>query len=426
MRLSDLQLPEPLQRTDSERNHEMRQGKRGILPPTRTNAVAVSNTASNLRPGLLRRVRSQNKATGIYMTAEDIRDDAINIFFEWLESELDKVDSFYQIKEEEAVRKLDELREQLHIMRDVRIAEVRKNITPDAERDENGISNEAEPNRKINSKKKHLWNPVAGAVKSFVPDPSHSILAAETLQRITTATSHVSDYLPKIGQRAKTLDEGIEEGAVRQVVPAQRDYTPRKPINDITYNVAKRKLKTAIIEYYHGLELLKSYCHQNREGLRKINKKFDKATGLRTSKQFMSEKVNKSYFGMSDVLDNLIYQTEDLFARYFQGGDRKHAVERLRTKEKSSLYYGSWFRSALLLGLSIPLAITGLLLGLQATDHPETGEKAVYILQVAPSHVQLSSCRLTLFSKALGRILFAFAICVGLHCQLSGVGEEQN
>lgn len=322
------------------------------------------------------------------LNVDDIREEAIEEFFRWLEAELRKIDSFYKMKEEEAARRLEELREQLHIMRDIKIAEIRGTA-----RVNSSSSADNEPNNDgatQKRKKKNGWDPIGVVRHSFVPESGP--MGKRSLQRMNTATSH---HLPDLGPHVphdftatrNSLQANTTEqrGFFRQMTAAQRDYAHRKPLNEITYRVAKRKLKAAMIEYYRGLELLKSYCHQNLEGLRKITKKFDKATALRTSKRFMTEKVSKSYFGSTDILEHLIHQTEDLFSRYFESGDRKHAVERLRTKEKSHEFYGSTFRSGVLLGVGVFAAIQGTVMGLNAAAMPETADQTSYLLQVSCS-----------------------------------------
>lgn len=399
-----LQLPEPMQPLGLDSTEAGTTKVRHIpggpdisitkrkLFPFHKNKGLTSFTLANSRPALLKRVISTTRVSGAAsggkdVNVDDIREEAIEEFFQWLEAELKKIDTFYRLKEEEAARRLEELHEQLHIMRDMRLAEIRgptkSGPASSAEHDPEGEGDAQK------HKKPHVWYQ-AGVVRNpFGSEPSPGkIKKAESLQRITTATSqHYPDlggHLPPsfVTNRSSL---GIEHRRIfDQRIPDHRDYAiQRKPMNEITYRVARRKLKTAMIEYYRGLELLKSYCHQNQEGLRKITKKFDKATGLRTSKRFMAEKISKSYFGASDVLETLMHQTEDLFARYFERGDRKHAVERLRTREKSHEFYGSTFRSGILLGLGVFGAIQGLVLGLEGTTIPEIADQSSYLLQVS-------------------------------------------
>lgn len=170
-----------------------------------------------------------------------------------------------------------------------------------------------------------------------------------------------------------------------------RDYVRRapirKPLNNPAHRVAKRKLKKAYIEYYHGLEMLKSYVTVNRECFRKITKKFDKASGLRTSHRFMTEYVDKSRFGAADnELDDLLNDTEGLFARFFERGNRKEASARLRSRESKTVYYASVWRSGFYIGLALVIAAYGLynaVVKLYDANSPERAVRTSYLLQVS-------------------------------------------
>ncbi|KAF8419785.1 SPX domain-containing protein [Terfezia claveryi] len=382
-----LQLPEPMQplyHNNSE--SEARSGKirhihggpdisitKRKLFSFHKNKRLTSFTMANSHP------TARVPAAAIVDKVDGVREEAIENFFRWLEAELRKIDTFYKIKEDEAARKLEELREQLHIMRDMRSAELRAATGPHS----SGVGSQ-KPNGGGNlqqHKPSHNWNLVARIRYSFFPELPAS---NERKSRVAPATSQLVPDLrgyPPAGliPNGDSIPAHAHEHSafLRKMTPGQRDYAVhRKPMNEITYRVAKRKLKIAMIEYYRGLELLKSYCHQNQEGLRKIIKKFDKATGLRTSKRFTTEKISKSYFGSSDILETLIHQTEDLFSRYFARGDKKHAIERLRTGEKSREFYGSTFRSGILLGLGVFAIIHGMMKAV------ETKEQSLYLLQI--------------------------------------------
>ncbi|KAG6546093.1 hypothetical protein Mapa_012499 [Marchantia paleacea] len=68
---------------------------------------------------------------------------------------------------------------------------------------------------------------------------------------------------------------------------------------------AEKMLRTAFIEYYRGLNLLKSYSSLNMVAFAKILKKFDKVSGHRASAIYLKV-VETSYFNTSDkVTDNL-------------------------------------------------------------------------------------------------------------------------
>lgn len=241
-------------------------------------------------------------------------------FFEFLDNELTKIDSFYQMKEQEATDKLRVLRQQLHIMRDQRIQEVlvakraAKSDGPEAQQRPNGFV-------KLNSNR----------LKDTLVGKNRFGKNSEALAEMAAPGMHAQD---------------------REFISNRRDFMRRQdpPSQEVSYRSAKRKLKHALQEFYRGVELLKGYAYLNRTAFRKINKKYDKAVSARPSLRYMSEKVNKAAFVQSEVIESLMVAVEDLYARYFERGNRKIAVSKLRhTIKKSGDYSPNTFRSGLLL-----------------------------------------------------------------------------
>ncbi|KAJ5775214.1 uncharacterized protein N7511_000225 [Penicillium nucicola] len=276
-------------------------------------------------------------------------------FFEFLDSELNKIDSFYQMKEQEATDKLRVLRQQLHIMRDQRIQEVlmakraAKGDGPESQQRPNGFV-------KLNSHR----------LKHTLVGKNRFGKNSEALAEMATPGMHAQD---------------------REFISNRRDFMRRQdpPSQEVSYRSAKRKLKHALQEFYRGVELLKGYAYLNRTAFRKINKKYDKAVNARPPLRYMSEKINKAAFVQSDVIESLMVAVEDLYARYFERGNRKIAASKLRhTLKKSGDYSPNTFRSGLLLMGGALFSIKGLV---DATHHLRTAdvEKQVqtsYLLQL--------------------------------------------
>ncbi|KAJ5795153.1 SPX N-terminal [Penicillium paradoxum] len=276
-------------------------------------------------------------------------------FFHFLDSELDKIDAFYVMKEQEATEKLRVLRQQLHIMRDQRIQEVlgAKKVSK---------NNNAEAQQRANAFAKLNGS----LLKDTFVGKGRFGKNSEALAEMATPGIHPED---------------------REFIVNRRDFMRRQdpPNQEVSYRSAKRKLKHALQEFYRGVELLKGYAYLNRTAFRKINKKYDKAVNARPPLRFMSEKVNKASFVQSEVIESLMVAVEDLYARYFERGNRKIAVSKLRhTINKSGDFSPNTFRSGLLLMGGVLFSVKALV---DATSNLHADEVATqvqtsYLLQI--------------------------------------------
>jgi hypothetical protein len=295
-------------------------------------------------------------------------------FFAWMDKELDKVESFYKEKEDQAGARLIVLREQLHEMRNRRIEEVdeaqrAKAVRIEDERnifDFHGAHYNGQPkksgdqSRPTSRDQLHAWfNPLerlVGEAKSKVVGPRPGA-NSKALQNMKASPEVLSQIQANQNQRA---DDG-------------RDYVRRHHYeNEVPYRTAKRKLKLALQEFYRGMELLKSYALLNRTAFRKINKKYDKVIDAHPPLRYMSEKVNKAWFVNSDVLDGHMHAVEDLYARYFERGNHKIATGKLRSSTgRPADQSGSAFRNGILIGSGTVFIVQGVIYGADLLHHPD-------------------------------------------------------
>ncbi|KAF5126712.1 hypothetical protein DV495_003266 [Geotrichum candidum] len=273
-------------------------------------------------------------------------------FTAWLDEQFKKIDSFYKEKEKEAVERYLMLQDQLFNLREQKIsARVAKA--------------QAKP-----SKIKIPSNPTATKIKKKI---AHNI-------DLPSLPASIHDALFSHTKKDHDKQSGSEEESAEEDEEISRDYVKRNKDDDhIPYQVARRQIKIAIGEFYRSLELLKSYRTLNQTAFRKMTKKFDKMTGRSLQKPYM-EKVNSSYFCQSEIVDDLIRKTEDMFAMYFENGNHKHAVEKLRAKSVPEDHYIAMFITGLSYGLSAPLLIQAVVKGVDRIH--EDDPDALFLFQI--------------------------------------------
>jgi len=323
--------------------------------------TSIPGYASVKKPPLLKRVfaggewESPGKGLGEAVASElERREDE---FFEFLDSELNKIESFYKMKEQEATDRLQVLRQQLHTMRDRRIQEV---LLAKMASSQNGKgSGHGNGFGGVNGAR---WkNPITGKPR---------------FGKNSRALTHMST--PSVGSTHLPDPATIAD---------RRDFMRRPDHHGVPYRSAKRKLKLALQEFYRGLELLKAYAYLNRTAFRKINKKYDKTVNARPPMRYMSEKVNQAYFVRSEVIESHLLAVEDLYARYFERGRRKIAVGKLRHKSvKPGDYSASSFRVGLLVAAGLVFGIQGLVYAIELLGDPDPTIqiRTSYLLQVCP------------------------------------------
>ncbi|KAI9669004.1 MAG: hypothetical protein M1817_005161 [Caeruleum heppii] len=308
------------------------------------------------------------------MEAYRVLDQRQEEFFEWMDEELKKIEDFYYEREEAAHERLQALKEQLHEMRNRRLQEVfadqQLKQARAAREDEQDSTNEEDAGEHLlngsNSKTgltwyrpiQQAWDAAKGASKAQYDKHRKDL-------------EHLKSAVPVPSSQRR-----FEE---------RRDFVRLQPSHEVPYRQAKRKLKLALLEFYRGLELLKSYALLNRTAFRKLNKKYDKTVHARPAGRYMTDKVNNAWFVQSDVLDAHLHTVEDLYARYFERGNHKLAVGKLRSKATDpGMHHDSAYRNGLLLGAGAVFAIQGLVSarGLLSTSDPVLQTQTQYLLQI--------------------------------------------
>ena len=356
--------------------------RRRIFQHRRT-ASTPDGSATPARPSPLRRIFStagvgSPRGSDVPLEAYKEYDVRQAEYTAFLDKELEKIESFYKAKEAQASERLQLLRQQLHEMRDRRLEEIRGEET-------------MREQAKLHQRRVASGN--NGGTGGH-ENQGHKRTISAALRWIEPLENAIGVGPSRVGRVTKSLQQwGSPSGPQAQNLSdssrpeSWRDFS-RRPVHpdDVPYRAAKRKLKLALQEFYRGLELLKSYALLNRTAFRKINKKYDKAIKARPTQRYMSEKVNKAWFVQSEVLEGQIVAVEDLYARYFERGNHKVAVGKLKTKStRAGEFSGSIFRNGLLLAGGLVLGIQGIVYGAEHLSNPDPAifTDASYLLQVS-------------------------------------------
>ncbi|KAL8656396.1 MAG: hypothetical protein Q9226_002674 [Calogaya cf. arnoldii] len=346
---------------------------RNVFKPRRTASNPNGSTTPD-RPRLIRRIFSTTHAESPHINDVPLAgykelDTRQAEFDKFLDSELEKIESFYKAKEHEAGERLLILRQQLHEMRDRRVEEVR------------AMQRAKEHNKREQDRLRAQGTDGAG---STLDANGPTLSWRHPINSVMGVGHHVGKNTKALVKMEPT---DVSPNMTDLQAQMNRQDFERRPTHtdEVPYRSAKRKLRLALQEFYRGLELLKSYALVNRTAFRKLNKKYDKAVKARPTGRFMTEKVSKAWFVQSEVLEGQIVAVEDLYARYFERGNHKVAVGKLRSKStRASDHNGSVFRNGLMLAAGAVFGIQGLIYGAaHLGDQDETVRvQSSYLLQI--------------------------------------------
>ncbi|CAJ1967084.1 unnamed protein product [Sphenostylis stenocarpa] len=253
-------------------------------------------------------------------------EDEVQVFFAKLDGELNKVNQFYKKQESEFVERGEMLKKQLNILLDLKqVLSDRRRKNPSQKPSNTGIfpSNYSES---------------VGESKEGDSEVSDMDEVISTLER--NGLSFVNS-----GVRVKTK-KGKAQMGVRIDMPGT---TPTMVWEDLVNSpmksgyggelIKKRKIqcaekmiRSAFVELYKGLGLLKTYSSLNMVAFTKILKKFDKVSCQKASTNYLKE-VKRSYFISSDKVVRLMDEVESTFTKEFANNDRKKAMKFLRPQQ---------------------------------------------------------------------------------------------
>ncbi|KAG0281227.1 hypothetical protein BGZ95_005832 [Linnemannia exigua] len=302
------------------------------------------------------------------------------VFFQFLDSQLELVNNFYQEKELEAVTKLKVIQQQLFVASqwkrryDDHMARAKAEhgwYAAEWSRVRKGFDNLIRVDTAVTedvtlNSKKSGFTPV-GTFTGGVG----AKLDAERMLRHRDLRGLDSPNGASVGV-AGNHKISLDALAYQEELELQEEEDRRQYLN---HKVARTRIKAALYEFYRSLEMIKNYKVLNHTGFAKILKKFDKTAGWKGSKPYMNSRLKPAYFMTSVVIEDLIKETEDLFIETFEKGHRRRGMAKLRIPDsKNQTHHFTATRIGMYMGLAAPL----LFQALQAAFSSEMPEEIPY------------------------------------------------
>ncbi|KAG0210962.1 hypothetical protein BGX28_008670 [Mortierella sp. GBA30] len=285
------------------------------------------------------------------------------VFFNFLDTQLDMVNSFYKEKELEAVTKLKVIKQQLFVANEWKRRYDAKMAKAEAERG----WYMAEWSR-VRKGLDNLMRADSAITEDVTIGPLKTSTHLPALDTAFTTSAGLVD--PEHGLRHRDIHA---EAMIPDVTPGKTNIRPMVGQDDIVlqeaenrrehlnHKVARTRIKAALYEFYRSLEMIKNYKVLNHTGFAKILKKFDKTAGWKASKPYANQKLKPAYFMTSGVIQDLIAETEDVFIDAFEKGHRRRGMAKLRIPDsKKQTHHLTATRIGLYMGLAAPLLVQAL------------------------------------------------------------------
>lgn len=179
--------------------------------------------------------------------------------------------------------------------------------------------------------------------------------------------------------------------------------------NHVSYFQARHMLRVALREQYLAIGHLRSYRALNLTAVRKVVKKMDKTVKVSTLDRVMRGLDNQN-IGKSTRCDALALEIENLYAKAFEQGNHKHAVDSLTTSPSTRPHNFDVLLTGLSLGASVPLFLRALYAGIRTflNGHADVWPLLQIWLGFLPIALMLLGMALNVVIWRLWRINYPF------------------
>ncbi|SPO28825.1 related to putative phosphate transporter 1 [Ustilago trichophora] len=366
--------PIPLHHHSRRANSSAASSKHRLLPRTASSGRISTRSIKDDPP------QSLQELISTYFDDEEAK------IFSACNAELDRIVTFYEAQEQEAAKKYTQLARQLKELADHRREYRAKYNISDHDRTSAGSRRHRMSQLLSNlpGSKLIVADEVAHRIKSI---PALSQLKSRDPEQTAEPAPRFSLDQPAANKQRGDSGSDDDAGDRRRAQALAQMQASLRGWDDDTdtairkankaaamshdpeaYAAARKKLKAAVLEYYKFLDTLTNYKILNRTGFAKVMKKLSKTTGVPCADLYYQDKVAPTILVTSDRVEKLRKATEDIYTAYFEHGNRKQALNRLRAREDHTTHHYSVFRSGFYLGISL----CGIVAGLREAMQPDT------------------------------------------------------
>ncbi|XP_019195154.1 PREDICTED: phosphate transporter PHO1 homolog 3-like [Ipomoea nil] len=276
------------------------------------------------------------------------------VFFRRLDDEFNKVVRFYREKVEEVRKEADELSKQMDALIALRFVVEKPSVPVDINgaqtRDSAVIEAQSHMDAIQEIEMSGEESVEDGGTSAGMDDQKNTRIIEEE------KTNNFTDFRPAPLHVLNDVRVNIQpETPISTLKNILKASNSELKYNRAELRNAEERLRTAFIEFYGKLRLLKSYCFLNTLAFSKIMKKYDKITSRKASRSYL-EMVDKSNLGSSDEVSRLMERTEATFIKHFANGNRRKGMSVLRPHVKREKHRIAFFLG-MFSGCSVALVI---------------------------------------------------------------------
>ncbi|KAK4376650.1 hypothetical protein RND71_002946 [Anisodus tanguticus] len=265
-------------------------------------------------------------------------------FFDKLDHEFNKVNTFYKDKVDEVMREVTLLNKQMDALIALRIKVMDPGFDAFASLQRLSLDiNNSTPSRITSPLRMTtldtddmLVSPSFGPTYGRQGSTSNVSYPMVPINRITLGESRDTDSTKT--DPLEILDHIKIVNTFESPMSTIRGVLSESKENDLSYKKEELKkvehrLKLIFMEFYQKLRHLKHFSYMNLSAFSKILKKYEKITSRNAARSYL-KMVDNSYLGSSEEVTSLLDRVETTFIKHFSQSNRREGMKILRPRHK--------------------------------------------------------------------------------------------